>query len=399
MTTASGQAGRPSNRLPRETAVMPELRMRGNRWLSFSCEESIVFIQDALRQGESGLSRIRIMLEGTHRAPLPDLAEDAGAVDPIAGTPLRLGDEITLRVRRPGLFERFPRSFFSEYEDANGSKALAEQKRVHPLGTTPAAEPDVCEVEADLGDADTAASGPRDQLDRDADEARRLFQPFDREAAFVRAEARRWASVLAGVRPDERYLGFVQRLFGLPAACRQQVNRLLDERERMALTFLLPHLHEIAGDFRRTELALSLFVPHRLRVLEGPALLYNLPERGQLFLAGEARLEERALGDRIRTGEKVVVLQIGPVPVEAMPRYQGPAFVSLATGPLFELNRESEEVDGWGDLARVLRLLCGLFVPVDVRVMLEPRSASVGWNLDSDGRGRCGVDTFLVGAG
>lgn len=357
-------------------ALMPELRMRGQRWMSFGCEDAIIFIQEALGREGRGLEQIRIMLEGTHRAPLPDLAEDEKAVQPPAGTHLRLGQEIMLRVRRPGLFERFPRSFFSEPDVYDGSRPVSSVSGLRESERSPA-----------------------DQLDEDEAEARLLFQPFDRELMFLRAEARRWEGVFAGVYPESRYHDFIQRAFGLPAGCRKRIREMLSTQAQTILTFLLPHLHLIAGDRRRTEQVLGLFVPDRLRLVEGPPLDYVLPPDGGFHLGQELRLGERALGDRIVTWEKVAVLEVGPVPPERMANYRSPSFISLSSGPLFELGDEEGGGDGWGEFASALRFLCGLFLPADLRVMLQPRPASTGWILQTEGRGRCGIDTLMARSG
>ena len=376
MSAGTTRAGRGAGAEPLAAARMPELRLRGQRWMSFSCEEAIIFVQEALGREDRGLEQIRIVLEGTHRAPLPDLAEDEKAVQPPSGTPLRIGQEIQLRVRRPGLFERFPRSFFSEPDVYEGSRPISSV--------------------AGLGEND---KNPADQLDEDEAEARLLFQPFDRELMFLRAEVRRWEAVFAGVYPESRYHDFIQRAFGLSAGCRKRIREMLSPQAQTILTFLLPHLHGIAGDRRRVEQVLGLFVPDRLRLVEGPPLDYVLPPDGRLHLGPELRLGERALGDRIVSWEKVAVLEVGPIPPERMAEYRSPAFVSLASGPLFELGAEEDDPAGWGGLASALRFLCGLFLPADLRVMLQPRPASLGWKLGAEGRGRCGIDTLMAVSG
>jgi hypothetical protein len=66
---------------------MPELRFRWNQWLSYSCEEAVVVLTDALGRGEGSLNQIRVEFLGTHREPLSDLPEDGEAVSPLPGTP------------------------------------------------------------------------------------------------------------------------------------------------------------------------------------------------------------------------------------------------------------------------------------------------------------------------
>lgn len=344
---------------------VPELRVRDRHWLSFSCEEAIAILEDALGRGENGLDQIRIVLEGTHRGPLPDIPEGTEAITPPPGTRLHPGQEIRLRVRRPGIYDRLSAVLFTRPEDYVNQR----------------------------GDNQAPA-----RVDADETEARRYFQPFDREAMFVRSRIRSWRGVFGGARPDPHYRDFVWRLFGLPSDCRRQIRELLNEEQQNTLTFLLPHLPQIAGHPRQVRDVIQLLLPDPVQLRYGVDLDYDLPIEARSFLREGLRLGEQGLGDRLSTGEKALLLEVGPVPSERMMRYRCPAFVSSATGPLFELGTvgEDSETAGWGDLALTARLLCSLLVPVDVRVVLQPRPACSDWRLEQAARGRCGLDTFAI---
>lgn len=351
------------------TGRVPEVRFRGKRWLSFTGEEAITLVLDALGRGEEGLDQIRVFLEGTHRAPLPDFSEKQGSIKPPPGSRIVLGQQIELHARRSGLFERFPSVFFCDaaaYINTRGDPAAVQI------------------------------------VDESEQEARLYLQPFDRESMFVRARNRFWTSVIAGACPDELYRDFVWRLFGLPLASRTLIRRMLPDREQTVLTFLLPHLGQIAGDLRRVQQVLRLFISYPLRVVPGSSLAYELPSLAVLALDGHGQTGQRAAGQRILRSEKVVVLDVGPIPSEEMTEFESPSYVSTATGPLFELTAPLSDAVAaqWGSRAWLLRFLCGLLMPVDLRVMLQPRARAIGWRLEEGGRcGRVGIDTLVSSQG
>ena len=349
----------------RAAAVMPELRVRGAHWLSYSGEEAILILLDALGRGEAGLDQLSLELEGTHRGPLPDFSEEPGALSPDPGTRLRPGQPVQLRVRRGGLYEHFPAIIFTRPEDyANRG------------GTTEA---------------------PR-HLELDEAQARLFCRPFDREAVFLRSRIRHWSGVFAGVRAEARYRDFIWRLFGLSLSCRRSIQENLDDRGQTILTFLIPHLHEIVGHRERTVQVLRMYVLDPLSLRDGAEVAYDLAPGHRAYLDGSARLGQRALGDLLVSAEKTVVLKVGPVPPDRMERYRSPEFVSGASGPLFELGAPQDRgsTTGWGVLALALRFMCHVLMPVDLRIMLQPQSASAGWKLEERGRGRCGIDTFAA---
>jgi hypothetical protein len=93
------------------------------------------------------------------------------------------------------------------------------------------------------------------------------------------------------------------------------------------------------------------------------------------------------------------------VPPQRMVQYRSPSFVSGPRGPLFELSPPgktrgltlaAENREGWGELALTLRFLCGFLLPVDLRVMLQPRSSATDWHLGEADRGWSGIDTFTA---
>jgi hypothetical protein len=344
---------------------MPELRVKGKRWLSYSADESILVLLDALGRGENGLDQISLELLGTHRSPLPDLSEDEDSLSPAPGSVVHPGDEIHLKLRRSGLYERFPWVLFADPSDYANRTGSAE------------------------------AAG---RLELAEEEARRIVRPFDREALFVRARMRHWTSVFCGMRSDPGHREFVWRMFGLSEACRRRLKTELDERGQTILTFLVPHLHEVVGHPERTRQVLQMFLPDSIRLEDGQALSYELAPHHRSYLDGTTRTGARGLGDSLLSSEKVLLLTISPVPPERMHRYRSPRFVSGAWGPLFELNPVGEEsaAEEWGDLALTIRFLCDILMPVDLRIMLHPRSAVAGWKLETGNRGRCGLDTFAA---
>ena len=356
----TGRAG------PGGRSRVPELRIRGRRWLSFSCEEAISILEDMLQRGEDGLDLIRLRFEGTHRAPLPDIPEEEDAILPLPGSGLLPGQEITLRIRRPGIYDRLPAVLFcdpADYVNRRGNPEVATR------------------------------------LDEDEAHARLLFQPFDREGAFVRSRIRTWRAVFSGARPNDSYRDFVCRLFGLSASCRCQMRQLLSEEQQNILIFLVPHLSQITGHAGRVRDVLQLLLPDPVRLRFGVNLAYELPEEAKSYLDPGVRLDEQAVGDLITTGEKVLVLEVGPVPSERLLRYRCPEFTSSPTGPFFDLGtvgEGEEQAERWGDLALTVRFLCSLLVPVDLRVVLQPRPLVSDWFLEKEAAGRCGLDTFAV---